>query len=245
MAKIIAVWGSPESGKTTFATKLAKTIYENYQSTVLVLYADNTTPTLPVIFPNYKKDFLYSVGVALSKTDITQESVINQIVTVKGKQNFGFLGFIDSENKYTYPKFDDEKVRALFVVLSTLADYVIIDCTSTLDNKISEMAIKEADEVIRLATPDLKSQSFYSSQLSLYSDPLYKLEKHIQGINVPNEELYMPIDERKSHLHDVSFILPYCRQIKQQMLDGCLLEGINDKNYDTKMKLIADKVVEV
>ena len=76
MAKIIAVWGSPNSGKTTFATKLARAIYDEYQSTVIVVYADMETPTLPVIFPNYKKEDLYSVGVPLSKTEITQENVI-------------------------------------------------------------------------------------------------------------------------------------------------------------------------
>ena len=61
MAKTIAVWGSPNSGKTTFATKLARAIYDEYQSTVIVVYADMETPTLPVIFPNYKKEDLYSV----------------------------------------------------------------------------------------------------------------------------------------------------------------------------------------
>ncbi len=28
MSKMIAVWGSPNSGKTTFATKLARSIYD-------------------------------------------------------------------------------------------------------------------------------------------------------------------------------------------------------------------------
>ena len=39
MAKFIAIWGSPNSGKTTFATKLARSIYEEYQSTVIVVYS--------------------------------------------------------------------------------------------------------------------------------------------------------------------------------------------------------------
>ena len=37
MSKLIAVWGTPDSGKTTFATKLARSIYEEYQSTVIVV----------------------------------------------------------------------------------------------------------------------------------------------------------------------------------------------------------------
>ena len=70
MSKTIAIWGSPNSGKTTFATKLAETIYEKYQATVIVLYADNETPALPVVFPNYKKEDMFSVGVTLAKTEI-------------------------------------------------------------------------------------------------------------------------------------------------------------------------------
>ena len=146
MAKTIAVWGSPNSGKTTFATKLARAIYDEYQSTVIVVYADMETPTLPVIFPNSKKEDLYSVGVPLSKTEITQENVISQIVTVKNKMNFGFLGFTDGENRYTYPEFDEAKVRELYSVLGTLADYIIIDCTSSLANKLSRVAVLQAGQ---------------------------------------------------------------------------------------------------
>ena len=117
MSKTIAVWGSPNSGKTTFATKLAQTIYEKYQSTVIVLYADNETPALPVVFPNYRKEDMFSVGAALAKTDIAQEDVIRQLVTIKQKQNFGFLGFTDGENRYTYPSFDETKVRSVVTVV--------------------------------------------------------------------------------------------------------------------------------
>ena len=67
MAKTIAVWGSPYSGKTTFATKLARSIYEEYQSTVIILYTDMETPTLPVIFPNEKSENMTSIGKALAE----------------------------------------------------------------------------------------------------------------------------------------------------------------------------------
>ena len=50
--KIIAVWGSPASGKSTFAVKLATAIYDNFESTVIVLFTDLETPMIPVIFPN-------------------------------------------------------------------------------------------------------------------------------------------------------------------------------------------------
>ena len=69
-AKIIAVWGSPNSGKTTLATKLATAIYDNYQATVVVLYCDLETPALPVIFPNEKAEDLGSVGIPLDCCEI-------------------------------------------------------------------------------------------------------------------------------------------------------------------------------
>ncbi|MBP5293478.1 MAG: hypothetical protein J6023_05055 [Clostridia bacterium] len=117
-------------------------------------------------------------------------------------------------------------------MLATLADFVIVDCTSSLRNPISKVSIKEADEVIRLATPDLKSVSFYSSQLPLYADPVFKLDQHIQGINVPDADLYMPIEEAKSRLHDPRFVIPYSRAVKEQMLDGKLCEAVNDKKFN-------------
>jgi len=243
MSKLIAVWGSPNSGKTTFAVKLAGCIYENYSSTVLVLSCDNTSPVLPVLFPNTKANDIYSVGVPLSKTDITQNELIKSIVTVKGKMNLGFLGYKDGENKYTYPSFDNKKALALLSVLKSLADYIIVDCTSVLDNPLSAVAIEQADTILRLATPDLKCMSFYASQLPLYADPKYRTEQNIVGLNIIQTELYMPIEEAKVHFKEVAFTLPYCRELKEQYIDGNLLKAITDKKYSGKLKNIAEKVV--
>ena len=243
MSKVIAIWGAPNSGKTTFATKLARAIYDSYQATVIVVYTDNETPTLPVVFPNYKKEDICSVGVALAKTDIDRFDVVRQMVTVKDKQNFCFLGFACGENKYTYPAFDAGKVRALYSVLTTLADYVIIDCTSSLKNPLAKVAVREADTVIRLAAPTLKSVSYFASQLPLYADPMFRLNEQIQGICVTDADLYMPIEEIKAQLQDVRFTIPYSRAVKQQMLDGTLYEATNDKRFNSKLGAIVEKIV--
>ena len=85
--------------------------------------------------------------------------------------------------------------------------------------------------------------SFMASQLPLYADPMFRLEEHIEGINVTDEDLYMPIDEAKSHLHDVRFTIPYSRAVKQQMLDGDLYEVVGDKKFNGKFKAIVEKIV--
>ena len=242
--KIIAVWGSPHSGKTTFATKLATAIYTSFESTVITLYTDLETPVLPVLFPFRKTEELGSVGVPLSKTEVEQGDIINNLVTVKEMQNFGFLGYKAGENKYTYPKFGKAKAEDLLDELCRFADYVVVDCTSNLDgNILAQTAIEKADQIIRLSSPDLHSISFFLSQLSVYSDSKYRIDDHIQGINTPNADVFMPIEEVKSQFGDVSFTIPFSVSVKEQMQQGKIYMKTTDRRFESKMREIADKVV--
>lgn len=242
--KIIAVWGSPNSGKTTFATKLATAIYDSYQATVIVLHTDIETPVLPVVFPNSKPEDIGSVGVPLSRTEIDRGEVIKQLVTNSKRQNFGFLGYRAGENKFTYPKFGRAKAEALYDVLCELADYVIVDCSSNLDNDLlASTGIEMATQIIRLASPDLKSISFYLSQLPIYKDK-YRLDEHIQGINTPNSDVFMPIEEAKSHLTEVAFSLPFSSEVKEQLQQGTIYKPVRDKHFSKRMTEIAKEVVD-
>lgn len=237
MSKMIAVWGSPGSGKTSFAVKLACAIYEQYSAVVLLLSADLKTPSLPVLFPGRKADELTSVGVPLSKTEVIQNEVIKSIVTLKDKMNFGVLGYKDGENKYSYPSFDSKKADDLITVMQSLANVVIVDCGSDMD-ELSKAAVQRADTVIRLASPDLKSVAFYASQLPLYAEPSYKTEQHIIGLNVTRNDVYLPLEDAKAHFGGVSFTLPYCWELIQQILDGELFKSLSDKKYNGKLKKI-------
>lgn len=240
MSKVISIWGSPGSGKSTFAVKLASAIYDNYQSTVIVLFTDMTTPMLPVIFPNSKREDLFSVGEILSKTEITVDDTVRNIVCIKDKGNFGFTGYLDSENKFTYPKFDEKKAKDFIAVLETLADYVVIDCVSNMgDNILSQTALAVAEETIRLASPDLRCISWYLSQLPIYTGT----EKQIQGMNTPDMDVFVPVSDVRSHLGEVSFTLPFCREVKQQFIEGKLCETLKDKRFTAKMKAIAERMV--
>lgn len=242
--KVIAVWGSPNSGKTTFATKLATAIYSSFESTVITLYTDLETPVIPVLFPFIKNQDLGSVGVPLSKTEVEQEDIINNLVTVKNMQNFGFLGYKTGENKYTYPKFGRAKAEDLLNVLCKLADYVVVDCTSNLDdNVLAQTAIEKADQILRLSSPDLKSISFFLSQLPVYADSRYRTDNHIQGINTPNADVFVPIEETRTQLGELAFTLPFSFAVKEQMQQGKLYVKTSDKRFETKINEIASKVV--
>lgn len=244
IGKILAVWGSPGSGKTTFATKLASAIYERHKKTVIVLYCDFETPVLPVVFPNFKREYLASVGMALSKAEMLQNDVIQCLVTIKGKPNFGFLGFRDGENKNTFPRFTRNKVEDLLDTLRGISDYVIVDCTSNLENNIlAATALELADMTFRLTSPELKSISWNLSQMPLYTDKKFHCQDHVQGINVPNADVLYPIEETKAHMKDVAFLIPYSAVVKTQVQEGRMYFRSGDRGYDICMNQIAERVV--
>jgi hypothetical protein len=133
MSKVISIWGSPNSGKKTFAVKLAKAIYDTYTAKIICVFVDNMTPVLPVLFPNYKCEDLPSVGTVLSKTEIEPDDMVAHFVTVKGMSNIGFMGYTDGENHFSYPEFSVDKAKHLIDAATSMADFVIIDCTSDLN----------------------------------------------------------------------------------------------------------------
>ena len=243
-AKVIAVWGSPNSGKTTLATKLATAIYDNYQATVIVIYADIETPTLPIIFPNEKHDDVGSIGVPLSKTEVEAEDIERNAITMKNRGNLIFFGYRAGDNKFTFPRYGRAKAENLINILCHNADYVIVDCSTNLENSVlSATALEMADQIIRLASPDLKCISYYLSQLPVYADGKYRLGEHIQGLNTPNADVFMPVEEAKAHLKDVRFTVPFSTAVKVQMQTGSLIEPTGDKAFEHRMKEIAEKVV--
>ena len=104
MSKMIAVCGAPGSGKTTAALKIAEEIYYAKKGSVIFLSPDLNVPCHAYIFPNCKEAELYSVGVALDRTDIYREDVFRQMNHVKTTENFGFLGYKAGENSFSYPE---------------------------------------------------------------------------------------------------------------------------------------------
>ncbi len=241
MGKVISIWGSPNSGKTAFATTLGTAIYDTFQTTVAVIYPDLDTPMLSCLFPNEKPKDYGSLGEILSKTEIDGDTVSKNVIVTKARPNLVFMGYKAGENKFTYPKYGRAKAEDFLEYLCTLADYVIVDCPTSYEScPLSVAAMSMSEQIIRLASPDLKCLSWYISQAPIYSG---NWEKHIQGINSPDGDVFMPIEEARSHLGEVSFTVPYSKQLKEQMQKGTLCDGCMDKIYTSRMREIAAKVV--
>ncbi len=239
MSKIIAVSGSPGSGKTTFALKLAEELYDMLGTRVLFLTSDLRVPGLAYIFPHSKGSELYSVGKVLDKTDIFKEDVVKEIVSVKTMRNFGFLGYKGGDTMYTYPEPTEDKVMGLFGAMRELAEYIVVDCSGIDNDLISVMAMAEADVRIRLIVPDLKSMAYYASH------PIAEDAGEIKAFNIMDDDLYLPIDEMDDHFSGVEYIIPYSRPLKQQAITGTLSEHLVDVRYRSAMADIAKRVISL
>ncbi len=241
MGKLIAVCGSPNSGKTTAALKLAQEIYGSKKTSVQFLSPDLNVPCMAYLFPNGKDSELFSLGVALDKTDIYREDVLKQTVNVKTMQNFGFLGFKLGENRYSYPRPTEDKVTQLLNVLKSLSDYVIADCTCDPDDVISTIAKRDCDTAVQMFSPDMKCISYYASCVNQF---LMIEEKKLKVMNVMEKDIYVPIYETEKHFHGMDFKLPYERGLKQQMITGTLSERIGPSKYKSEMERLAKAVMK-
>jgi MinD-like ATPase involved in chromosome partitioning or flagellar assembly len=174
---VLAVWGSPGSGKSTVATKLAKHLADKKKNVVLLL-CDMTAPMLPCICPPSDLENNHSLGSILAAPHVTEPLVKYHMITHKKMDYLTILGMQKGENEYSYTPFGETQARELISALRKVAPFVIIDCGSYIANDVlSAVALLESDAVLRLANCDLKSISYLSSQLSTLQSAGLDFEK--------------------------------------------------------------------
>lgn len=240
---VLAVWGSPNAGKTTLAVKLALALAKAGKDTAL-LFTDMTTPMVPCICPPKAIEAPRSLGSILAATHVTQALVEYNMMTLKQYEHLTLIGMLKGENEYTYAPYTRTQAEELIDVLRKIVPFVIIDCSSYIANDIlSAIALLKSDAVFRLSTWDLKSVSYLSSQLKLLEssdwdlDKQYKVISHIRGESVA----------LKAHptLGEAAFTLPYSDEIAQQFLEGDFLKPLHFKASKGYKKTLDKMIKEV
>ena len=228
MAEIIAVCGSPASGKTTAGLKIAQEIYFRKKQPVLFLSPDWNKPSLAYLFPRRKTSDLYSLGTALDHTTVTSEDLLKSTVYSDQMKNFGFLGFKTGESRSSYPVPTEDKVLSLFRSAGEVAGNLVVDCSSCFDDPISAIAVREADWIVQLIVPDLRSMGYYATYEERYR--IYE-EKTFKVLNRTDNDVFLPEQEVKEHFGTVLFSLPYSRELKQQSVSGTLPGKLTDMKF--------------
>ena len=156
---MLAVWGSPGSGKTVTAVKIAKMLSAKKKNVILLL-CDMTAPMLPCICSPDELECERFLGNILAAARIGENLIKHNLVTLKRSNYLTVLGLLKDENEYSIPPFTEKQAIELLDGLRQIAPYVIVDCGSYIANDIlSAVALMEADSVLRLANCDLKSIS--------------------------------------------------------------------------------------
>ena len=225
---VLAVWGSPGSGKTTVAVRLAKYLADKRRNVILLL-CDMTAPMLPCICPAADLECERSLGSVLAAAHVSENLVKNNLVTHKRLGYLTMLGMLKGENEYTYPPYNEVQARELIDCLREIAPYVVIDCGSYIANDIlSAVALMEADSVLRLANADLKSISYLSSQLPLLRDAKWDTDKQYKTAS--NVKPQQAGDHMSQALGTVAFTLPHSAELEGQYLAGNLLADLSMKD---------------
>ena len=240
---ILAVWGSPGCGKTVTAVKIAKHLAAQKKNTVLLL-CDMTAPMMPCICPPSELEVDKSLGSIFAAQHISVNLIKHNLTTLKRLPHLTMLGLRKKENEYTYAPCTKQQAEELIRGLREIAPYVVIDCSSYIANDIlSAVALMEADSVLQLASCDLKSVGYLSSQLPLLKDSQWDAEKQYKvASNVyPNEAS----EHIERVLGNVAFQIPHSEEVKAQVLEGNLLKELvlkDSKEFRKTMEAITKEV---
>ena len=239
--QMLAVWGSPGSGKTLTSILLARSLAAKDKIVILVL-CDLNAPMLPVVFPDEDPEER-SLGVLLSSPEVNQDMVLQNLLL--SGDNLGVLGYRKGETINSYPGYVGSKASELLVLLKHQVDYVIVDCNSVLSGQdISSIALQEADAVLRLGSSDLKGPSFMQSWLPVIEmDRRFKSSRHLKALTGIRTKL--PWKEISEAYGGVNYHLPYAFEIEQKFQLGKLLEPIRSQEGKDFEKVIHRIIGEV
>ena len=240
---MLTVWGSPGSGKTVTAVKLAKALADKKKNVALLL-CDMTAPMLPCICPPAELECERSLGGILAVPHISDALIKNNCVTHKRMPYLTILGMKKGENEYTYPPYTEQQAIELLDGLRKLALYVVVDCGSYIANDIlSAVALMESDAVLRLVNCDLKSISYLSSQLPLLKDHKWDADKQYKvASNVKSNEAS---EHMEQVLGNVVFQIPHSPELAAQVLSGNLFADLalkDSRGFRKEIEKIAKEV---
>ena len=218
--KVIAAMGSPGSGKTTAALKLALTLAAGKKN-VIVVFCDPFTPVIPTVLPAGTTHDT-SLGSLLTAPALTQTTILNACVPVKESEYISFLGYRAGECLMMYPQITRDKAVDFFVLLRHLTDYVIIDCTSTFEaDPASIVGIELADRVLKLGTANLKGVSYFMTHNPMLADGRFRKDTH--SIIIGNLKAGQDWEAAAQQYGGADGILPYVPELEQQYDELALL----------------------
>lgn len=238
---MLAIAGSPGSGKTTLSIKLAAEIAKKKKN-VIVVCGDPFVPSIPFLLPMDTEQEV-SLGALLTAPTMTQEKILKACVPVPANEYISLLGYRMGENLMSYPKVTREKAVEFLVCLRHLADYVILDCTSVFEADVfSILSMEMADRVLCMGTSNLRGISYFKSHAGML-DGRADDRKYISVIgNFKDGQEWEVV---AGQYGGAGFLFPYVAELEQQYDEAGLWSPMSSKEaapFQTELKKLLAEV---
>ena len=221
-ASVIAVWGSPGSGKSTFSAILSRYLTRD-KSKAIVISPDQTVPMLPVWFPNENIENNMSLGHILTSSEINNSIIAERVKLLKSYPYVGVLGYTSGDMPLSYPDTDYGKISQVIEVIAGMVDYVIVDCTSRMTDLFTPAAIEMADVCVGIFSADLRGVSYRKAQTPLLSGAKFRFNEHL--IFAGKARPYYALDEMEHVFGHLDGMLPWAKEIDRAGTEGVIFSA--------------------
>lgn len=232
---MLAITGSPGSGKTTLAVKLTAEIARKRKNVILVC-GDPFVPSIPFLLP-MDGEQEESLGALLTAPALTQDKILRACVPVPGCEYASLLGYKLGENLMSYPKVTRERAVEFLVCLRHLADYVILDCTSVFEADVfAILAMEMANRVLRVGTSNLRGISYYRSHAGMLEGRA-DTGKYLNAIG--NYKVGQEWESAAGQYGGAAFIFPYVAELEKQYDEARLWDAMTSREaapFQTEVK---------
>ena len=219
-SKVVAVWGSPSSGKTSLCAVIARLLAKKNKN-VLLLSTDSFVSALSVWLPFTEPRG--SIGHVLTTPNFMARDIAAKTTLCPKDEHIGVLAISRDENCVTYPSIEKESSERLLNIAKEMSDIIIVDCSSFfIFDMLTLSALEFSDYVIRLQTADTRGTVFTLSQLQVLSDDIFNTQKHLKICNCVKD--YHPVEEASNAVGSFDFILPFNEELESKYMTGKLFE---------------------
>lgn len=239
--KIIAIMGSPGSGKTTTSIKLAAELAERKKNVILV-FCDPFTPVIPFVVPCPEEQV--SIGTLLTAPSLTQKMILNSCIPIKESGYISLLGYRLGDSLMVYPQITRDRTIDFMVCLRYLADFIIMDCSTVFEaDVLSMLAMELSDQTVKIGTSNLRGISYFETRNALLSDQRFQPEK--QKMYLGNFKAGQEWEAVSVQYGGVEGILPHLLALEQQYDEQALFEPLAGKEeapYRTAIRNLAGQI---
>lgn len=238
MSKTITVWGSNNSGKTTFAVNLACALSK--QDKLVGLISSN------LIYGELQTFFgqmVPSTKGLFEALNTENPNIGEKFIDYGESKNLFFLSVPTRYSSLLCDSVTTGDVEQMINTASIVFDVLLVDGSSELNNPVSSVGLWLADTIFTLHRPSIAAQMWYQG-VSDFVHELHLAEKQSHILLTPNGEFDDKTYRSMMEL-PITYELPYIKCASELENAGTPIYFATDRvcsRYSKVLKQIAEKI---